>query len=61
MMVNQGYGLEPTYIDLINVTSKMTDISNQDDKASHILIKSIRLRQFILFFLIMFHNFIYRI
>jgi hypothetical protein len=30
MMVKQGYGLETTYIDLINVTSKMTDISNQE-------------------------------
>jgi hypothetical protein len=33
MMVKQGYGLEPTYIDLINITSKITDISNQVDKA----------------------------
>lgn len=29
-----AYGLEPSYIDLINITtSKITDISNQDDKA----------------------------
>jgi hypothetical protein len=33
MMIKHVYDLEPTYIDLINITSKITDLSNQDDKA----------------------------
>jgi hypothetical protein len=42
-MIKQSYGLEQTYIDLISITSTITDFSNQDDNA-RILLRATRSR-----------------